>query len=157
MKYNYQAMRRKFNREQQENARHYRVLGMPEDSIQAMYQFDLAMFNSNRAEIRYAAELHEMMSYDRVTGEAHYMDMDEFPANAALDTYPSNRYSCIDEIENVKLHKAICKMSRDYIEIITLLMEGRSQQEIATIRGSDRRAINNKIVRIKKMLEEFCE
>ena len=79
MKYNYSAMKQRFDKEQKQLAAQYRAAGMSEEAINEMYQFDLKEFRLQRNDIIHKAELEEMTSYDRVTGDSHYMDMDEFP------------------------------------------------------------------------------
>lgn len=80
MKYNYSAMKQKFDNEQKKLAAQYHAAGMSEEAIKEMHEFDLKAFRLQRNDIIHKAEIEEMTSYDRVTGEAHYKDMDEFPA-----------------------------------------------------------------------------
>ena len=44
---NYAVERAKFERQQRQQAEQYRKLGMDEDQIQTMYEFDLATFRSD--------------------------------------------------------------------------------------------------------------
>lgn len=41
--------RKKFEAKQKKQAEEYRALGMSEEQIQIMYEFDLEQFNSNRS------------------------------------------------------------------------------------------------------------
>lgn len=51
MRYSHSAMRQRFMKEQRRLAIQYRAAGMSEDAIRAMYEFDLAVFRSNRNNI----------------------------------------------------------------------------------------------------------
>ena len=63
----------------------------------------------------------------------------------------------IDEIDDPELYKAIIAMKPSYIEIITLMMEGYQQNDIAAILHSSFQAVQNKIARIRKILKDFSE
>ena len=49
--------RRKFEAKQKKQAEEYRALGMTEEQIQAMYEFDLEQFKSERRHTQYASSL----------------------------------------------------------------------------------------------------
>lgn len=49
MSYNYAREKRKFDAEWKRKALWYRKEGMSEEDIEAMYRFDLAQFNRDRA------------------------------------------------------------------------------------------------------------
>lgn len=153
MKYNHSSMRQRFIKEQKKLAKQYRAAGMSEEAIQEMYEFDLAVFRSNRNDLAHKAEIEEMTAFDRVTGESHYMDMDEFPADSIKAVYSSDDW--INDIVNPQMHKALSQMSDDYLHIITLLMKGYQQNDIARIKGVGFRAINNKVARIKKIIKKI--
>ena len=153
MKYNYSAMKQRFDKEQKQLAAQYRAAGMSEEAINEMYQFDLKEFRLQRNDIIHKAELEEMTSYDRVTGDSHYMDMDEFPTVSMKQEYSSDNW--LDDIVNPQMHKAFTQMTDDYLQIITLLMKGYQQNDIARMKGVGFRAINNKISRIKKIIKSF--
>lgn len=154
MGFNHGFERKMFSREQKRLAEKYRKAGMSETDIQAMHEYDLEVFRQYRRDREHAADPSDMMTNDESTGDSRYMDMDEFPADAPLVKY-GNRYSWIDEISNPALHGAIVAMKPDYIEIITLMMEGYQQNDIAAILHSSFKAINNKIARIRIILKNF--
>ena len=153
MKHNHSAMRQRFMNEQKILVKKYRAAGMTEDAIQQMYEFDLSVFRSNRNDLAHKAEIEEMTSYDRITGESHYMDMDEFLADSLKPMYSSEDW--LDDITNPQLFIALSQMPDDYLHIITLLMKGYQQNDIAKIKGVGFRAINNKVARIKKILKSL--
>ena len=156
MSFNNGFERKQFNREQKRLAEKYRKAGMSETDIQAMHEYDLEVFRQYRRDREHAADPSDMMTNDESTGDSRYMDMDEFPADAPLVKY-GNRYSWIDEIDNPELHKAIVAMKPSYIEIITLMMEGYQQNDIAKIMHVDNAVICRKVTRIKKTLNNFLK
>ena len=156
MSFNNGFERKQFNREQKRLAEKYRKAGMSETDIQAMHEYDLEVFRQYRRDREHAADPSDMMTNDESTGDSRYMDMDEFPADAPLVKY-GNRYSWIDEINNLELHKAIVAMKPDYIEIITLMMEGYQQNDIAKIMHVDNAVICRKVKRLKNTLNDFLQ
>lgn len=153
MKHNYRSMRMRFNKAQEAQAERYKKLGMSEDAIQEMYAFDLAVFNSNRKEIRHAAEPEEMMTYDRRTGEARYMDMDELPMQKNRDISFSEDW--INDIEDERLYKVIVNLSDSYQQMLYLLMQGYSKAETGLILGISRSAVCHRISSIKKNIKNI--
>jgi len=156
MSFNNGFERKQFNREQKRLAEKYRKAGMSETDIQAMHEYDLEVFRQYRRDREHAADPSDMMTNDESTGDSRYMDMDEFPADAPLVKY-GNRYSWIDEIDNPELHKAIVAMKPSYIEIITLMMEGYQQNDIAKIMHVDNAVICRKVKRLKNTLNDFLQ
>ena len=156
MKYNHSAMRQRFKKEQKSLAKKYRAAGMSEDSIREMYEFDLAVFRSNRNDLAHKAEIEEMTSYDRITGESHYMDMDEFPAVDAMPITSHRDKRWIEEISNIDLYNTIKSFSDNYIEIISMKMDGFTDAKIAAALGCERSTITHKILLIKNKLKIFC-
>ena len=156
MSFNNGFERKQFNREQKRLAEKYRKAGMSETDIQAMHEYDLELFRQYRRDREHAADPSDMMTNDESTGDSRYMDMDEFPADAPLVKY-GNRYSWIDEIDNPELHKAIVAMKPSYIEIITLMMEGYQQNDIAKIMHVDNAVICRKVKRLKNTLNDFLQ
>ncbi len=153
MKHNYRSMRMRFNKAQEAQAERYRKFGMSEDAIQEMYAFDLAVFNSNRKAIRHAAEPEEMMTYDRRTGEARYMDMDELPMQESRDISVSEDW--INDIEDERLHKFIASLSDSNQQLLYLLMKGYLQTDIARFYGVSRAAICMRLDEIKNKIKKF--
>ena len=67
----------------------------------------------------------------------------------------ANRYAWVDEIENERLGIALKSMPQDYIELLTeIVIEGKTQKEIAQERGVVKSAISNKMKRIEKIIRE---
>ena len=154
MSFNNGFERKQFNKQQERQAAQYRKAGMSETDIQAMREYDNAAFCQYRRDKEHSVDPSDMTTTDESTGDSRYMDMDELPADAPLVKY-GNRYSWIDEINNLELHKAIVAMKPDYIEIITLMMEGYQQNDITKIIGIASSTLNEKIMRIREKLKKF--
>ena len=154
MSFNNGFERKQFNMQQERLADKYREAGMSEADIRAMREYDNAVFCQYRRDKEHTVDPSAMVATDESTGDTRYLDMDELPAGAPLVLY-GDRYSWIDEIDNPELHKVIVSMKPEYIEIITLQMEGYQQSDIAAILHSSFKAINNKISRIRKILKDF--
>ena len=156
MSFNNGFERKQFNKQQERQAAQYRKAGMSETDIQAMREYDNAAFCQYRRDKEHSVDPSDMTTTDESTGDSRYMDMDELPADAPLIQYGS-RYSWIDEIDDPKLHKAIVALKPDYIEIITLMMEGYAQRDIARKMCVDKAAICRKVKRIKNILNDFLQ
>jgi len=154
MKFNNGYERRVFESQQAVLRKKYRAAGMTEEMIAAMYEFDLAVFNSDRREREHAVDPRQMMTIDPDTGDYRYMDMDELPAQG-MTLHNPGRYNWLEEIKNEALLDVLCSFPTDYIEIITLLMDGYQQNEIAVCFGVVESAIANKIARMRKAMQKF--
>ena len=154
MNYNYGYKKRVFTQEQDMLRKQYEAAGMSEKAILEMYEFDLEYFRLLRREAIHAVEPQEMMSNDSETGDLHYMDMDELPAQDATYHVP-DRYAWIEEIETHEIKMSVQSCKPEYIEIITLLMEGYRQREIAELRGVPESTISDKLMRIRKKFRKF--
>lgn len=155
MKYNHSANRQRFENEQLRQAKRYRDLGMSEEAIQTMYLYDLSVFNSTRRNIEHKATIEEMTSFDPVTGESHYKDMDEYPGKESRLPYSYRMREWLEEIEDKKLYRALCSFSDDYIAILSMKMDGFTDEDISEKFNVKRKTINKKVLRIKKLLKIF--
>ena len=154
MYFNYGYKRQQFELEQTELRKQYKAAGMTEEAIQAMYEDSLAWFRSCRNETLHGVYPQEMMTVDPSNGDFRYMDMDELPASAQLIT-STDRFAWIEEIKDPALYGTVRAMKQDYIEIITLMMEGYQQNDIAGVMRISRPALNEKVMRIREKLKKF--
>lgn len=156
MSWNNGYERRKFEAEQKKLAEEYRALGMSEEKIQALYEFDLAQFNSKR---RYYMHTQEFTTSDFEEGESDDSEstllhkfFDELTVTIEYGSY-SSRYWWVDEIDNPDLHKKIKSLSEDDIELLTLLVfESYRKSEVAKILGCEPYHITRRLARIKEQL-----
>ena len=137
MAYNYAKEKRKFDAEWKRKALWYRKEGMSEDDIEAMYHFDLAQFNRDRA---YESRRRPL---ETACGSC-YIKAPE------ADT---GRYRWIDEISDPRLAKRLHELSENDIVLLKLLViDGLSQVEVASILGIAQQTVSVRFNKIKKLL-----
>ena len=159
MSWNNGYERRKFEAEQKKLAEEYRALGMSEEKIQALYEFDLAQFNSKR---RYYMHTQEFSTSDFEEGESDDSEstllhkfFDELTVTIEYGSY-SSRYWWIEEIEDEELAGRVRKLTAEEIEILTLVaFEGYSQVDAAEKMGIPYRTFKHKMQKIKIFLRNF--
>jgi RNA polymerase sigma factor (sigma-70 family) len=145
MSFNNGKERRKLNAKWEHLRVQYREAGMSEDAIQAMYEFDLGVLNSERAYITNTmTETSDFKQYEK--------------AVTVTDTYheTKSRFAWIGEIENEQLLTALETLKVEDLEIITMYAyEGYDITEISKVYGVSRPTISIKIKRITKFLKNF--
>ena len=159
MSWNNGDERRKFEAEQKKLAEEYRALGMSEEKIQALYEFDLAQFNSKR---RYYMHTQEFSTSDFEEGESDDSEstllhkfFDELTVTIEYGSY-SSRYWWIEEIEDEELAGRVRKLTAEEIEMLTLVaFEGYSQVDAAEKMGIPYRTFKHKMQKIKIFLKNF--
>ena len=159
MSWNNGYERRKFEAEQKKLAEEYRALGMSEEKIQAMYEFDLAQFNSKR---RYYTHTQEFSTSDFEEGESDDSEstllhkfFDELTVTIEYGSY-SSRYWWIEEIEDEELAGRVRKLTAEEIEMLTLVaFEGYSQVDAAEKMSIPYRTFKHKMQKIKIFLKNF--
>ena len=150
--------RRKFEARQKKQAEEYRALGMTEEQIQAMYEFDLEQYKSDR---RYHTHTQQLTTSDFDEGEADdsestllqkfFGELTETIENSS----EKSRYWWIEQIDNPNLVSAIKKLSREQIEVLTLIVvDGYGQAEIAEVMKVSQSAISQRLATIKKILKQ---
>ena len=148
--------RRKFEARQKKQAEEYRALGMTEEQIQTMYEFDLEQFKSER---RHRMHTQQFTSSDFDEGEADDSESTVFDKffdelTCTIETSGEHsRYWWVEEIEDADLCKRIKSLSVDDIELITLYaFDGYTQDEIAIKFSCTKQNIQKKFRRIKNFL-----
>ena len=108
-----------FEKEWEEKRKFYSEQGMSESAIDELYEFDLAVHNSDR-------RFKEHNSYIEEIPEL------EIPNNSMeLDKYGS-RHWWVNELNNPRLAYTVCHLSKLDIEILTMYaMERYSENEIS--------------------------
>ncbi len=132
MKWNNGLERKKFEEKMAKQASEYRRLGMSEDQIQAMYEYDKAEFNRERREA-----VHNQPLLGSIE------DMEEEGQNPLLLRYPDrlsveleqdegDPFWWIDTLENEALIKAVRRLSYQEKMLLTLvIIEGWSIEDAA--------------------------
>lgn len=147
MSWNNGKERKLFEKRQAVLAEQYRAVGMTEEQIQKMYEFDLAVFRSERIYYTHTQAL-EINFDDEDVG-----DVSNYLLECQADNFGnySNRYWWIEELE--KLYYAVKNLTDADKELITLyVFDGYTQEEIANIRKCTRQAITYQLKKIKNKL-----
>ena len=160
MKFNYATEQRKFIKEWKKLYKEYNDVGMDEQVIQAMYEFDLNVFRKNRNECNHTQPLvgslydDEIRQDDSVSTLLKKFDT-ELSVRDKHCFQSSPRYAWIDEIENDELYLKIILLPEKDIDLLTLIVfEGYTQREIAKMRGVTPAAICKNIKNLKKLLSK---
>lgn len=138
MSWNNGLERKKFEARMAKQAKEYRAAGMTEEQIKAMYEFDLAQFNSDRAYYSHtqSLDIHEENDEgDEVEDSFVRQFFDDFTVSDQ-DEYlvSSSRYGWIETIENSALANELRNMVWIDREIITrTVFEGYKLVELETV------------------------
>lgn len=158
MSWNNAYERKKFEARQKKQAEEYRALGMTEEQIKEMYEFDLEQFKSNR---RYYSHTQSFIpdDFDESEDDDEKLSIfDKFKdvlTTSIEDSGNKSRYWWIEEIDNPNLVKKIKALPQDDIELITLLaFDGYSKTEIAKMLGCQPYHITRRLARIEKRIWE---
>ena len=136
MSFNNGNERRKLNAKWEQLRVQYREAGMSEEAIQAMYEFDLSVLNSERA---YAANTVAVCDGEDDVDTRKAADLKQYEAAITVtDTYHETKscFGWIGEIENERLLAALEKLSKDDLKLLTLYVyEGYSTVELSKVYG----------------------
>ena len=156
MSFNNGNERRKLNAKWEHLRVRYRKAGMSEDAIQAMYEFDLGVLNSERAYIT------NTMTVSGAADDCAAKETSDFKqyekAVTVTDTYheTKSRFTWIGEIEDERLLSALENLSDADLELITLYAyEEYDTVEISKVFGTTKQNISKKIRRITKFIKNF--
>ena len=156
MSFNNGNERRKLNAKWEQLRVQYREAGMSEEAIQAMYEFDLGVLNSERA---YDANTVAVCDGDDDKDARKAADFKQYEAAITVtDTYreTKSRFSWIGEIENERLLAALERLSELDLKILTLYVyAGYTESEIASALESKRITIHTRIERMTMFLKNF--
>ena len=156
MSFNNGNERRKLNAKWEQLRVQYREAGMSEEAIQAMYEFDLGVLNSERA---YDANTVAVCDSEDDVDARKAADLKQYEATITVtDTYheTKSRFAWIGEIEDENLLSALEKLSDDDLEILTLyIYEGYSTVELSKAYGIAHQNISKRIIKITNFLKNF--
>ncbi len=156
MSFNNGNERRKLNAKWEQLRVQYREAGMSEEAIQAMYEFDLGVLNSERA---YDANTVAVCDGEDDVDTRKAADLKQYEAAITVtDTYHETKscFGWIGEIENERLLSALEKLSEDDLKLLTLYVyEGYSTVELSKVYGIAHQNISKRIIRITNFLKNF--
>ena len=156
MSFNNGNERRKLNAKWEHLRVQYREAGMSKEAIQAMYEFDLDVLNSERA---YDANTVAVCDGDDDKDARKAADFKQYEAAITVtDTYheTKSRFGWIGEIENERLLSALENLSEDDLKLLTLYAyEGYNESEISKVFNISQPAIHKRIMKITIFLKKF--
>ena len=153
MGFNYGREKKKFDTDWKKKSAWYRAAGMSEDAIHTLHAFDWEQFKSER---RYANHTQELPS-DEVLEWMSYRVHNIYASvqTDMSDDCLSARHDWIEQLDTPMLVRQLRRLSQEDIELLTLLLDGYTQREIAGILGCTQPNIAQKMRRIKKVLKNF--
>jgi len=156
MSFNNGNERRKLNAKWEQLRVQYREAGMSEEAIQAMYEFDLGVLNSERA---YDANTVAVCDGEDDVDARKAADLKQYEAAITVtDTYheTKSRFAWIGEVENERLLAALESLSELDLKILTLYVyAGYTESEIASALESKRITIHKRIDQMTMFLKNF--
>ena len=126
MSWNDAYERRKFKENKKKQAAEYRALGMTEEQIQAMYEFDLEQFRSDR---RFYSHTQSLLpdTFDENEDNDEKLSIFELFKDVFTTTIEEaeckSRYWWVDEIGEDDLLEGVRNLNSEQIEILTLYQE----------------------------------
>jgi DNA-directed RNA polymerase specialized sigma subunit len=157
MSWNNAYEKRKFEEKQKKQAEKYRALGMTEEQIKEMYEFDYAQFKSERR-FHMHTQSFEPDKFDADEDDNEKLSIVEkfqdVLATTQDDSTDKSRYWWIEEIDNPVFTKALKKLSQEQIELLSLIVaDGYGQAEMAGILNVSQSAISQRLATIKKIFK----
>ena len=150
---------KKFEARQKKQAEEYRALGMTEDQIQAMYEFDLEQFKSERRHRMHTQPLQVEEFEEKDADESDNTLLNEFfdELTCTIETSgDKSRYWWVEEIDDSETVKKIKSLSERDLEILTLMViDELTHEEIAKIMGVCVRTIERANARFKNLFEKI--
>ena len=152
---NYAIERAKFERQQRQQAELYRKLGMDEEQIQTMYEFDLATFRSDWRYEKHTQGFAASSFGDNTQDDSKSALFEKFLVQ--LSVQPDDGHSrewWVEEIENPQLALALKGLSKSDLEFITrIVIEKATQMELSEELGISQQAVSKKWRKMKKILK----
>ena len=120
MSFNNGNERRKLNAKWEHLRVQYHEAGMSEDAIQAMYEFDLGVLNSERAYITNTLTVSDTTDDSTATETSDFKQYEK--AITVTDTYheTKTRFAWVGEVQNERLHTGLEKLSDEDLKLLTL-------------------------------------
>ena len=158
MSWNNGHRRKQFEEKQKKQAEEYRALGMTEEQIQAMYEFDLEQFRSDR---RFYSHTQSFLpdTFDENEDNDEKLSIFELFEDVFTTTIEEaeckSRYWWIEEIDDPELAKQIKALDKEDIELITLhVFENFTQEEIGKEFGISQRAAGKRIEKLRNIFKK---
>ena len=153
MKFNYALEKRNHDMKWKRLYKEYKKVGMSDEAIEIMKEFDWEQFKKQRTFCRHNQYLPEE-EYDDGNNSLTVKFEEAFTYE---DKYLENeRYAWVEELDSEEVIMAVKSLTDTKIEIITqYVFEQRSQSEIAKKLGISQSALAQQIGTIKKNIKKF--
>ena len=142
MAYNKAKAEREWFRWKEAEEKKLRELGVDEETIQRLHTYDWAQFNKER---QYRQRQVDWLTYV------------EWSTAQDLELPVEDTKSLLDSIEDTELLRVLSKEDKLTIQIAFLKMSGFNGYEIAEKTGLTQKAVNLRMVRLRKKLKKFLE
>ena len=142
MAYNKAKADREWFRWKEAAEKKLRELGVDEETIQRLHTYDWAQFNKER---QYRQRQVDWLPYV------------EWSTAQDLELPVEDTKSLLDSIEDTELLRVLSKEDKLTIQIAFLKMSGFNGYEIAEKTGLTQKAVNLRMVRLRKKLKKFLE
>jgi hypothetical protein len=157
MGFNYGLEKKNFDRQWAMLRKQYEDAGMSIEAIQAMYEYDLSVFNAARS---YQNHTQEITAPSFEQGEESYSPlMNKYQEAISVTEHyreTKSRFTWIGEIEDERLLSALENLSDADLELITLYAyEEYDTVEISKAFGTTKQNISKKIRRITNFIKNF--
>ena len=151
MSINYGKEYRRFYAEQKKLRKQYRELGMSEEQIEAMYEFDLqALRSDNRFKAHsypLETEPDEALSSGKNKAFMRFLET----LSVQMTPWQSEPYAWVEEIGGENLVRVLKHLSDDELELLNrYVMLEQTQRQIAEVLGISQKGVSCRLSRFKK-------
>ena len=157
MGFNYGLEKKNFDRQWAMLRKQYEDAGMSIEAIQAMYEYDLSVFNAARSYQNHTQEI-TAPSFEQ-SEESYSPLMNKYQEAISVTEHyreTKSRFTWIGEIEDERLLSALENLSDADLELITLYAyEEYDTVEISKAFGTTKQNISKKIRRITNFIKNF--
>lgn len=151
--------RKMFAKRQKKQAEEYRTLGMTEEQIKEMYEFDLEQFKSERRHRMHTQPLQVEEFEENDADESDNTLLNEFfdELTCTIETSgDKSRYWWVEEIDDPETVRKIKSLSERDLKILTLMViDELKNKEIAQMTGIPLRTVERKKALFKNLFKKF--
>ncbi|WP_318003341.1 sigma-70 family RNA polymerase sigma factor [Faecalibacillus intestinalis] len=140
MGYNKAKAEKKWKKWKNKEENLLRKLGMNEDKIDELYNYDKELFNSERSFLR-------RMIIDS--------DFIEYLSTSKIELPIDNMDDLLNQIDREELYQAMRKINEQTLKIIYLKIVGYSVKEIAQMMGISDYTVRYRLRKVRKKLKNF--
>ena len=153
MSWNNALEKKRFDAKEKELMRQYREAGMSEESIKELYELDWEIYKSDRRFYEHNQSLDGIQTEMKEDKSPYYQNyLEQLTYN--LEDAPQYSELWMEEIEDVKLHKALSllnDMQRQLVYFAWIL--GINQVTIASVMKLDQSNISRELAKIKEFIK----